>query len=82
MEKQEEITILEHPIVAKYIQWVIDHPECDSIIEDTDTGDTMRVFAFAKSKSGNKALHRYRNEHFPNMSILIGMTKDGVNSIV
>ena len=82
MEKQEEITILEHPIVAEYIQWVIDHPECDTIIEHIGNGPTMRVFAFAQTKTANKALRRYRKEHFPDKRILMGMTKDGISSII
>ena len=82
MTDESNIEVLQEPIEADYVQWAIEHPECDSIIEHIGQGATMRVFAYAITKAANRALRDYRNKYLSDKRILVGMTKDGISSIV
>ena len=82
MEKKDEIEILDFPIEANYGQWAIDHPECDTIYEQIGTSSVILVYAFAKSKRGNKLLEIYRNDHLKDKKILMGVSMDGIRSII
>ena len=82
VEKNGDIEILDFPIEANYGQWAMDHPECDTIYEQIGTSSVILVYAFAKSKSGNKPLELYRNNHLKDKKILMGVSMDGIRSII
>lgn len=81
MEEAKDITVLNQPIESDIIEWAIEHPDCDSIIEHTGSGQNIRIFAYAREQAAKWNLQKYRNENYPGKRILVGMTKDGANSI-
>ncbi len=80
--KTENVIVPEFPIEANYGQWAIDHPECDSIVEQIGTGPIILVYAYSVSKSGNKELELVKNSAFPDKEILMGVTLDGIRSLL
>ena len=82
MLKPENITVYDEPIVVDCGEWAVAHPDCDTIIEDTDSSQNIRVFAYATSAAGNAELKAYRNEHMSERSILKGLSRYAVAGIV
>lgn len=78
----DDIEILEYPLEVNYGQWAIDHPECDTIYEQIGTGSTILVYAFALSKKANSLLVKYRDKHLQDKKILMGVSLDGIRSII
>lgn len=70
------------PEDVDWAEWVINHPDCDTICEDISTGKKIRVFAFAKTKDGNAELRRYRDLKYPGMKILKGMSRYAIAGLV
>ena len=80
--EKKDIVVLDFPIEANYGQWAIDHPECDTVYEQIGTSSTILVYAYSLSKGGNKNLHRYRDEFLEGKKILMGVSLDGIRSII
>jgi hypothetical protein len=76
------IAMPDNPIIVNLGNWIIDHPECDSICERIGTGPDYRIFAYALSKEGNVALQTLRDERFAGKKILMGVTMDGVRRLI
>ncbi|MBE5832194.1 MAG: hypothetical protein E7306_10705 [Butyrivibrio sp.] len=66
------ISIPDFPIEINYGDWVIDHPECDSIMEMIGTGPIMLVYAYSTSNEGNKELRLLKDARFSDKKILMG----------
>ena len=75
----DNIVILEKPIMARTMDWEFAHPDCDSIIDDSDVDDKIIILAYAANKDGNLELERYRDQYFVDKEILVGISKDAVN---
>lgn len=76
------IMVYKKPRRVSFGEWVISHPECDSICERRDTTPNVYIHAYAKNKSHNATLKAYRDRYLPGKSILRGIPADGINSIV
>lgn len=82
MREYPHITILSQPIEANWSQWLVDHPDCDTICEDVETGETIRVYAFASSQEGNRELGEYRNLQLAGIPILKGLSSYAIAGII
>lgn len=82
MADYSNITILEDPIEANWGDWLVAHPDCDTICEDVKTGERIRVFAFSKSLEGNRTLKQYRNQSLLGKKILKGLSSDAIAGII
>ena len=78
----DSITILNEPMEVNWGDWLMAHPDCDTICEDVEVGERIRVFAFSKTSKGNKDLKAYRNEHLSGMQILKGISSYAIAGIV
>ena len=76
------IMVLEYPITVNLGEWVIDHPDCDSICERIGTGPNYLIYAYALDISANDALEKFRNEQYPDKKILTGVTMDGIRGLL
>ena len=82
MVKIADVEIFEYPVEANYGQWAVDHPECDSIIEQIGTGPIILVYAYATTKVGNEELRGVRDKMFPDKEILMGVSMDGIRGLI
>ena len=82
MKYGENITIYNEPVVVDCGEWAVEHPDCDTIIEDDDYGQNIRVIAFANSEEGNSELKKYRNEYLAGKTILKGLSRYAVAGII
>lgn len=76
------IMIYKKPRKVTLGQWVMKHPECDSICERRDTSPEIYIHAYSKSESHNSELKAYRDRYLPDKVILRGIPADGLNCIV
>ena len=79
VEVPNNIIVFDEPFLTNDLEWLSDHPDCDSIIEHI--GAMLRVYAYAANKSANRALVRFRDEYYKGKIILAGMSRDGINSL-
>jgi hypothetical protein len=77
-----EVAVPESPITANLGEWIIGHPECDSICEKIGSGPDYRIYAYSLSKRGNEALQTLRDERFVGKKILMGVTMDGIRRLI
>jgi hypothetical protein len=77
-----DVVVPEFPIETDYGNWAIEHPECDSIIEQIGTGPIILVYAYATSHEGNKTLMRIKEQKFADKEILMGVTLDGIRRLI
>ena len=82
MKYGENITIYNEPIVVDCGEWAVEHPDCDTIIDDGDYSQSIRVYAFARSEEGNEELKKYRNEYLADKEILKGLSHYAVAGII
>ncbi len=75
------ISIPDYPIEINYGDWVINHPDCDSIMEMIGNGPIMLVYAYSTSKEGNKELRQLKDTSFSDKKILMGVSKDGISRL-
>lgn len=76
------INVLDQPIKTDFGQWIIDHPDCDTIFDKAETSSVIIIYAYATSKKGNSDLHLYRDTHFTGKKILKGVSLDGIRKLV
>ena len=58
--------------MARTMDWEFAHPDCDSIIDDSDVDDKIIILAYAANKDGNLELERYRDQYFVTLRELRG----------
>ena len=75
------IHVYDEPITVDCGDWAVNHPDCDTIIEDTESAKIIRVFAYATSSEGNAELKRYRNEHMSGKTILKGLSRYAITGL-
>ena len=76
------VVIPEYPITVNLGEWVIAHPECDSICERIGTGPNYLIYAYATGKEGNGDLEDLRDEKFSDKKILEGVSLDGIRRLI
>ena len=70
------------PQKFKYIDWLNEHLDCDSIVTlETTACDPVGIICYAKSEEYNRNLAKLRDERFPNHAILVGYSSKEVNCI-
>ena len=77
-----DIIMPDNPLSVDFGKWILEHPECDAIIEQIGTGPIMLVYAYSISKGANRELRRIRDERFKDKEILKGVTMDGIRNLV
>ena len=78
----ENITVYECPIEVDGGEWIVKHPECDTVFEQIGGGSVILVYAYATSKKGNDSLRAYRDEKLPDKYILQGVSMDGLRQLI
>ena len=83
MNMEDNIVILDNPLDIDTGAWMVEHPDCDAIIEDVENsyGQRIRVFAYAVNELGNDILETIRNHRFSHMSILKGVSRYAIGGI-
>ena len=80
--QNSKVVIPEYPITVNLGEWVIEHPECDSICERIGTGPNYLIYAYATDKDGNGDLEELRDEKFSEKKILEGVSLDGIRRLI
>ena len=75
----EPITVLDKPLKVDIMEWVFQHPDCDTIYEKSGDGQKIYVFAYSNSKEGNQVLLKYRDEKMKEKRLMAGMEYDAVS---
>ena len=78
--QNSKVVIPEYPITVNLGEWVIEHPECDSICERI--GPNYLIYAYATDKDGNGDLEELRDEKFSEKKILEGVSLDGIRRLI
>lgn len=82
MMENPNIKIPNTPLVVNLGEWIIEHPDCDSICERIDANHNYLIFAYASQKSGNQDIKKLRDERFSDKKILMGVTADGIRGLI
>lgn len=84
MAEKKNIVVLDEPIDVAISEWMVKHPDCDTIIEDIEEskGQRIRVFAYALTEVGNDILEKLRNRDFSHKIILKGISRYAIGGIV
>lgn len=82
MDDYSNITVLEKPIEVDTGKWAVEHPDCDTIFENVDQGQHMRVFAYSKGENGNKDLKIYRDTFLSGLAIQKGLSRYAIAGLV
>ena len=78
----ENISVYEYPVEVDCGEWIVNHPDCDTVCEQIGSGSKMLVYAYATSKKGNEPLHAYRDKNLSNKKILKGVSIDGIRRLI
>ena len=76
------IEVPELPIEVKLGDWIISHPDCDSVMEDIEGSSHVLIHAYATSKAGNRPLHAFRDANMPGKEITKGVSANGIRKII
>ena len=82
MNDNPNIVVCNPPEEANYGTWLLNHPDCDTVIQHIGTGATILIYAYAKNASGNEELEQYRDSYMPDYDILMGVSEDGIRSVI
>lgn len=72
------ISVQKTPIEVDLGEWIMSHPDCDTILEHAAGSSNALVFAYAVNEDGNESLLKYRNENCPDMELLKGVSSYGI----
>ena len=78
----ENICVYDYPVEVDCGEWIVKHPECDTVCEQIGAGSIMLVYAYATSKEGNESLHAYRDKKLSDKKILKGVSMDGIRRLI
>lgn len=77
-----DIAVLEDPIKMDLGEWILAHPDCDTICDETGEDGEIRIYAYSLNKAGNRMLMLVRNEKYTDKRILGGLSKDAIGLFV
>lgn len=80
--ESSDIFVYDYPVEVDCGDWIVNHPDCDTVCEQIGSGSIMLVYAYATSKSGNKPLHIYRDNNLSDKKILKGVSMDGIRRLI
>ena len=81
MPLEKGIVYYDTPQEVDFGNWLLSHPDCDTIFDKTATFERIIVLAYATDEQYNDRLAEIRDERYSDKFILKGLSRDGVNSI-
>ena len=81
-EKWDGIIVLEKPVKVDEFEWLIAHPNCDTIEEMIPGTHTMYVYAYSKPGVCSFDVFDFRDREYPGKEVLMGMTPEGIHDLV
>ena len=78
-EPQKGIFEYSHPQEVDTGEWMENHLDCDTIMDDL--GQTLLVYAFTREPQYNLELENFQQKKYGKHYILKGISSDGLNSI-
>ena len=76
------IMVPELPIEVDLGEWILNPPDCDTVLDDIQGSSHSLVYAYATNEDGNDELHRYRDKNLPGMEILKGVSSYGIRKLL
>ena len=80
--ENNDIVVLESPIEVDTGEWIENHIECDTVVENISQGIRMLVYAYADSPEGNISLKKFRDEKMKGKKILKGLSRYAFTSFI
>ena len=82
LREKDGIIYLINPVKMNYSDWMFDHLDCDTIIQDDPTNsDDITILCYAKNKDFNSYLRQVRNKEFPEDKIMRAFDSREVDGI-
>ena len=72
----EGIVILDSPVEVNAVEWLIQHPECDTIVNPFGNEPDVFVCAYAKSWEYNGDLEKLWKSKYKGKELLGGITRE------
>lgn len=76
------VIVPDWPLEVDFGDWIIDHPDCDTVYERISGSSNILVYAYASDKSGNDILRDLRDRNYSGKKILQGVSENGIRQLV
>ena len=78
----KNISIPEQPLEEDFADWILNHPDCDTIFEKINGSSNILVYAYALNDDGNDDLLTVRKQRFPEKELLQGVSQRGLRQLI